>query len=42
MSVIEKVSGGLLVVIGLLLLTGRFAMLSGWLLDSFPVLGTIG
>ncbi len=42
MNVIEKVSGGLLVVIGLLLLTGRFAMLSGWLLDTFPVLGTIG
>ena len=42
MGVIEKVSGALLVVIGLLLLTGRFAMLSGWLLDTFPVLGTIG
>ena len=42
MGVIEKVSGALLVVIGLLLLTGRFAMLSGWLLDTFPVLGSIG
>ena len=42
MGVIEKVSGAFLVVIGLLLLTGRFAMLSGWLLDTFPVLGTIG
>ncbi len=42
MGIIEKISGLMLVIIGLLLLTGQFTALSNWLLTAFPVLGTIG
>ncbi len=36
MPVVEKVSGGLLVFLGLLLLTGSFAVLTGWLSRFTP------
>lgn len=42
MLTIERISGGLLVVIGLLLITGRFTMISNWLLNQFPGLAAIG
>jgi cytochrome c-type biogenesis protein len=42
MQVIERVSGVLLVIIGLLLITGRFTMISNWLLNQFPGLAAIG
>ena len=42
MGTIERVMGGLLVFVGVLLLTGGFADISFWLLETFPVLGTIG
>ena len=39
---VEKVMGGMLVVTGVLFLTGTMAEFSFWLLEAFPVLGTIG
>ena len=39
---VEKVMGGMLVVTGVLFLTGTMAEFSFWLLETFPVLGTIG
>ncbi len=42
MGTIEKVMGALLVGVGILLITGGFADISFWLLETFPVLGAIG
>ena len=42
MGLIEKVSGGLLVTIGVLMVTGWFTAMSFWLLEQFPALGAIG
>ncbi len=42
MQLIEYLMGGLLVVIGVLLLTGLFTEMSYWLLETFPSLGLIG
>ena len=42
MPVIEKTMGAALVVTGLLFMTGTMPVLAGWLLQTFPVLGTIG
>lgn len=39
---VEKVMGGLLVVTGVLFLTGDMSRFSFWLLETFPVLGKIG
>jgi len=39
---VEKVMGGLLVVAGILFLTGGIQTASFWLLETFPVLGTLG
>jgi len=39
---VEKVMGGLLVVAGVLFLTGGIQTASFWLLETFPVLGTLG
>lgn len=39
---VEMAVGGLLVLVGVLLLTGAFSDLSFWLLEAFPILGTIG
>jgi len=39
---VERVAGGLLVVTGVMVFTGSLAALSYYLLDLFPVLGTIG
>ncbi len=39
---VEKVIGGLLVVSGLLFLTGGMQNMSYWLLETFPVLGKLG
>ncbi|WP_075996652.1 cytochrome c biogenesis CcdA family protein [Salaquimonas pukyongi] len=38
----EQVTGGLLIVTGILFLTGGMQTASFWLLETFPVLGTIG
>lgn len=42
MRAVEKATGGLLVVTGILFLTGGMQSLSFWLLETFPMLQTIG
>jgi cytochrome c-type biogenesis protein len=42
MPVVEKTMGAALVVTGLLFMTGTMPILAGWLLQTFPALGTIG
>lgn len=42
LGVVEKVMGGLLVLTGILFITGSMQRFSFWLLEAFPVLGTIG
>ncbi|MEM9524290.1 MAG: cytochrome c biogenesis protein CcdA [Pseudomonadota bacterium] len=42
MGLIEKIMGGLLIAVGLMLVTGAFADLSFWLLEVFPVLAMLG
>lgn len=42
LGVVEKIMGGILVLTGLLFLTGQFTRISYWFLETFPVLGTIG
>ncbi|NNG05640.1 MAG: cytochrome c biogenesis protein CcdA [Inquilinus sp.] len=42
MRTVERVMGGLLVGTGILFLTGTMSELGFWLLEAFPVLGTIG
>lgn len=39
---IEKVSGLLLWTVGLMMLTGQFATFAFWLLETFPILATLG
>ena len=42
LGAVEKTIGGLLVLTGILFLTGRIGDVSYWLLDTFPQLGQIG
>jgi cytochrome c-type biogenesis protein len=42
LGTVEKVIGGLLVLAGILFLTGGMQSMSFWLLERFPVLGTLG
>lgn len=42
LGIVEKIMGGLLVITGLLFLTGAFTTIGFWLLEVFPILGTIG
>lgn len=42
MGTVEKVMGGLLVVTGLLFITGQFTRIAYWFQETFPVLSTIG
>ncbi|QQR40336.1 cytochrome c biogenesis protein CcdA [Devosia rhizoryzae] len=42
LGVVEKVMGGLLIVTGVLFLTGNFTRISFWFLETFPVLATFG
>jgi len=42
LGTVEKVMGAILVVTGILFLTGQFTRLSFWFLETFPALGTIG
>jgi cytochrome c-type biogenesis protein len=39
---VEKVMGGLLVITGVLFITGGMATVSYWLLETFPALSNIG
>lgn len=42
MEIVEKVIGSALVITGVLFLTGGMQVISGWLLETFPAIGTIG
>jgi cytochrome c-type biogenesis protein len=42
MRAVERLTGVLLVGVGLMMLTGAFSNLSYWLLETFPTLGLIG
>ncbi|MEX0853170.1 MAG: cytochrome c biogenesis protein CcdA [Bauldia sp.] len=42
LGTVERTMGGLLVVTGVLFITGHIATVSYWLLETFPVLGRIG
>jgi cytochrome c-type biogenesis protein len=42
MGRVEKAMGLLLIVVGGLMITDRFSAMSYWLLETFPILGTIG
>lgn len=42
MGTVEKVMGGVMVLTGVLFLTGQIERMSFWLLETFPVLSTIG
>ncbi len=42
MALIEKLMGGLLLIVGLALVTGLFTSFSFWLLETFPALAIIG
>jgi cytochrome c-type biogenesis protein len=42
LGIVEKIVGGLLVITGVLFLTGNFTRLSYWFLETFPALGQIG
>ena len=42
MGRVEKAMGGVLVLTGLMFITGQMAVLSYWLLETFPVFATIG
>ncbi|KAE9628674.1 cytochrome c biogenesis protein CcdA [Parasedimentitalea maritima] len=42
MGLIEKIMGGLLLLVGVMLVTGLFSTFSWWLLETFPALATLG
>ena len=42
LGTVEKAMGGLLVVTGVLFITGSMSDVAFWLLDTFPALGRIG
>jgi len=42
MATVERVTGALLMAVGLMMLTGAFSSLSFWLLETFPALAGIG
>jgi cytochrome c-type biogenesis protein len=42
LGLVEKATGALLVLTGILFMTGGMADMAFWLLETFPVLGTIG
>ena len=42
LGTVEKAMGALLVVVGLMMVTGQFERLAYWMLETFPALATIG
>jgi cytochrome c-type biogenesis protein len=42
MAVIEKAMGVLLVITGILFMTGQMSRIAQWLLEMFPAFATIG
>ncbi len=41
LAVVEKISGMLLILVGVLIFLGSFSMISGWLIDWFPALADV-
>ena len=41
LALVEKISGGLLILVGILIFLGSFSIISGWLIDWFPALADI-
>ena len=42
MGLIEKISGVLLIIVGVAMITGAFSVFAFWLLETFPMLATFG
>lgn len=42
MKLVERIMGGLLVLVGLAMVTGAFSSFAFWLLETFPALATLG
>ncbi|KAB7616049.1 cytochrome c biogenesis protein CcdA [Amylibacter sp. SFDW26] len=42
MGLIEKIMGGMLVTVGIMMMTGAFTRLALWLLETFPALAAVG
>ena len=42
LGMVEKTMGGMLVVTGVMFLTGTFTALSYWMIETFPGLATLG
>jgi cytochrome c-type biogenesis protein len=42
METVEKAMGGLLVLTGILFVTGKMSVISYWLLETFPIFQSIG
>jgi cytochrome c-type biogenesis protein len=42
MEMVEKVMGGLLVITGILFVTGKMSVIAYWLLETFPIFQSIG
>lgn len=42
MNTIEKISGSLLLVVGIMMFTGNFAMISYWILEYIPYMSSLG
>jgi cytochrome c-type biogenesis protein len=42
MGLIEKSMGVLLILVGVMMVTGAFSAFSWWLLETFPALATLG
>jgi len=42
MALVEKFIGGLLVITGLLLISGSFSIIGFWLIEKFPIFATLG
>lgn len=42
LDVVEKIMGALLVVTGLLIMTGKMSVVANWMLETFPAFSTIG
>ncbi len=42
MRMVERAMGALLVTVGVMMLTGDFERMAYWLLETFPILATIG
>lgn len=41
-QILQVVAGGIMILMGLAMMTGQLSVFAFWLLDTFPILGTIG